>query len=538
MNEEIFGTPDHSPEGENASPAVSPGEASSPETDQPSVPSSEESAVAPLPSQQPGTSDVPQAGQQPDPGVDAVAQDADPAQQGMSSPMAAPPAGSSPYPAEPNVPFPQPSYGGWLDPSQNGAAPGGKPPKKKMDKGLKIFLWAVGIVLGGFVLSFCVYGVYSAFSQPPMASFPPSSSSAPSSSSSSSPSSQPDSSLANRPATDPNWGGLVLENQQELDGGSGTLSAAEIYEKESPAIVGICVYNQGSQPGDDPAMEGSGIIISENGYIMTNSHVINDSNEFPVEVVLSTEERYVATVVGFDKRTDLAVVKIEATGLPVATLGNSDDLRVGDWVLAIGNPGGLDYNNSLTRGIVSALNRPVDSKAQSAMKYIQTDAAINPGNSGGALFNMYGQVIGINTSKIQGYEGMGFAIPITTAKDIVDDIISNGYVAGRVRLGLTGSIVSEYHSRIYNLPQGVIILSLSDDSDLKNKGVMEDDIITKINGKDVTSMDDIYDELANHVPGDTVTLTIYRSGSGMAKATTFDVEVTLLEDRGETQETE
>ena len=133
---------------------------------------------------------------------------------------------------------------------------------------------------------------------------------------------------------------------------------------------------------------------------------------------------------------------------------------------------------------------------------------------------------------------MGFAIPITTAKDIVDDIISNGYVAGRVRLGLTGSIVSEYHSRIYNLPQGVIILSLSDDSDLKNKGVMEDDIITKINGKDVTSMDDIYDELANHVPGDTVTLTIYRSGSGMAKATTFDVEVTLLEDRGETQETE
>lgn len=408
------------------------------------------------------------------------------------------------------------------------------PPKKKMDKGLKFFLWAVGIVLGGFVLAFSGYGIYSAVSGLPTGDNASSVSSSPSPGVSSSP--QMNNNVPSGPATDPNWGGLELENQQQLNGGADTLSAAEIYEKQAPAIVGICVYNQGSQPGDDPAMEGSGIIISQNGYIMTNSHVVNDSNAFPVEVVLSTGDRYAATVVGYDKRTDLAVVKVEATGLPVATLGNADELRVGDWVLAIGNPGGLNYNNSLTRGIVSAINRSVESKAQTAMKYIQTDTAINPGNSGGALLNMYGQVIGINTAKIQGYEGMGFAIPITTAKKIVDDIIENGYVAGRVRLGLSGSIVSEYHARIYNLPQGVIIRSLTDDSDLVNKGVMEDDIITKINGKDVTSMDDIYDELANHTPGDTVKLTIFRSGTGMTKPTTFEVDVVLLEDKGETQQ--
>lgn len=413
---------------------------------------------------------------------------------------------------------------------------GGRPPKKKMDKGLKIFLWAVGIVLGGFVLAFSGYGIYSAISGLPTGENPSSSSPSPSTSSGASSFPQINNNVPSGPVTDPNWGGLELENQQKLDGGSDTLSAAEIYEKQAPAIVGICVYNQGSQPGDDPAMEGSGIIISENGYIMTNSHVVNDSNEFPVEVVLSTGDRYAATVVGYDKRTDLAVVKVEAAGLPVATLGNSDELRVGDWVLAIGNPGGLNYSNSLTRGIVSAINRSVESKAQTAMKYIQTDTAINPGNSGGALLNMYGQVIGINTAKIQGYEGMGFAIPITTAKKIVDDIIQNGYVAGRVRLGLTGSIVSEYHARMYNLPQGVIIRSLTNDSDLVAKGVKEDDIITKINDKDVTSMDDIYDELANHKPGDTVKLTIFRSGTGMTKSTTFEVEVTLLEDKGETQQ--
>lgn len=536
MNEEIFGTPDHQPEGEGTAPNPSE-EGPFLEKNNPAVSPLLENETASIPEQQPSVPNIPQTEL---PHTEPFAQHQEGSVPGGAPSPAVPPAGGNPFPysAASNAPFPQPlQQNGWLDPSQNGTAPGGKPPKKKMDKGLKIFLWAVGVVLGGFVLAFCVYGVYSAFSSNP-SELPSSSSQVPSSSNPSASSSGPEALAPTEPVTDPNWGGLTLENQQELDGGSETLSAAEIYEKEAPSIVGICVYNQGSQPGDDPAMEGSGIIISENGYIMTNSHVINDSNEFPVEVVLSTEERYVATVVGFDKRTDLAVIKIEATGLPVATLGNSDDLRVGDWVLAIGNPGGLDYNNSLTRGIVSALNRPVDSKAQSAMKYIQTDAAINPGNSGGALFNMYGQVIGINTSKIQGYEGMGFAIPITTAKKIVDDIIANGYVADRVRLGLTGSVVSEYHAHIYNLPQGVIIRSISDDSDLKNKGVMEDDIITKINGKDVTSMDDIYDELANHVPGDTVTLTIYRSGNGMTKVSTFDVEIVLLEDKGETQQAE
>lgn len=572
MNDEFFNTPGRNPEQETGGYAGSPG---TPGAD--STPP--EGAAAPVPAQPVETPpvSVPAPGEEapsfadtPTP-VQPAPEDYSPgvspagpfAQPGAGFPVntgapgvprASVPGGAyPPYPQEtaaqpaypqgqegndpPQQPAP-PYYSQWPEYRQgfdNGVPAGGRPPKKKMDKELKIFLWAVGVVLGGFVIAFCGYGIYSALNGVPTgnASSSPSSSLSPNSGSSAP---QNSGAAPSGPVTDPNWGGLELENQQKLDGGENTLSAAEIYEKQAPAIVGICVYNQGSKPGDSPAMEGSGIIISENGYIMTNSHVVNDSNEFPVEVVLSNGDRYSATVVGFDKRTDLAVVKVEAAGLPVATLGNSDELRVGDWVLTIGNPGGLNYSNSLTRGIISALDRSVESKAQTAMKYIQTDAAINPGNSGGALINMYGQVIGINTAKIQDYEGMGFAIPITTAKKIVDDIISGGYVSGRVRLGLTGSIVSEYHATMYNLPQGVIIRSLTDDSDLRNKGVMADDIITKINGKDVSSMDDIYDELADRMPGDTVTLTIYRSGNGMTKANTFDVEVVLLEDKGETQQ--
>lgn len=408
----------------------------------------------------------------------------------------------------------------------------GKPPKKKMDKGTKIFLWVIGVLVGVFVLGFGVYGVYTLtngglpHSNIPGASSSPSSSAAPNGNNGSN----------SQSGTNPNWDGLQQENQQKTDG-ENTLSASAVFKKEAPSMVGIRIFNPNDFSTDsDPIAEGSGIIMSADGYIITNSHVVNDSNQYPVQVILSTGEEYSATVVGFDKRTDLAVVKIDAANLPAATFGNSDELEVGDWVLAIGNPGGLNYSNSLTRGCVSALNRSVESSAQTAMRYIQTDTAINPGNSGGALLNMYGQVIGINTAKIQGYEGMGFAIPINTAKTIVDDLIKNGYVSGRVRLGLTGSVVSAYKSQMFNVPQGIVISQLSADSDLVAQGVQVNDIITKVNGREITSFDDMYDELAKFKPGDKVTLSIYRGATGSSKTSTFDVQVTLLEDKGETQQ--
>ena len=219
--------------------------------------------------------------------------------------------------------------------------------------------------------------------------------------------------------------------------------------------------------------------------------------------------------------------------MPPATFGNSDQLAVGDWVLAIGNPGGLDFSSSLTRGIVSAVNRTVGT--DTTVKYIQTDAAINPGNSGGALLNMYGQVIGINTAKIKdtAYEGMAFSIPINTAKTIVDDLIKNGYVTGRMRLGMSVRMLSEYEAQMHGVPVGLLIAEITADSDLINQGVQVEDIITKVNGKDITSLNVLYEELEKCKPGDTVNLTIYRMESRTGQGKTFSVDVKVTEDKGQ-----
>ena len=208
--------------------------------------------------------------------------------------------------------------------------------------------------------------------------------------------------------------------------------------------------------------------------------------------------------------------------------------------MALGNPLGLNFASSLTRGIISAINRCSSGSANSLVKYIQTDAAINPGNSGGPLINMYGQVIGINSSKIAvaHCEGMGFAIPSNTVKSIVDDIIDKGYVSGRVRLGFKGKMVSNFQAQIYNVPIGVIVSEISSDSNLGASGIQSGDIITKINNVNVTSMDIFYGELYSHKPGESIKLSIYRPSSNRLNPSTFDVNVILLEDKGETQETE
>ncbi len=331
-------------------------------------------------------------------------------------------------------------------------------------------------------------------------------------------------------------GGPTL-NVEEIPEDPKAMSAEQVYEKNSPSVVGVVVYDSDAILTSDQVGQGSGVVISEDGYVMTNSHVIGDSKNYKVKIVLNDGKEYPASVIGYDSRTDLAVIKANATGLVPATFGNSDSVKVGSWVIAIGNPGGINFANSLTRGVVSATNRTVGGLGQSQLKYIQTDAAINPGNSGGALINMYGQVIGINTAKITQveFEGMGFAIPINTAKPVIDDIISKGYVSGRVRLGITGKPISPYQAQIHDVPQGIVVTDISPDSDMERKGIKIGDIIMKVNGANVTSFNVLYTELSKFNPGDKVNLTIFRVKNNGNDNETFDASITLLEDKGETQ---
>lgn len=318
----------------------------------------------------------------------------------------------------------------------------------------------------------------------------------------------------------------------------GELSAESIYEMVSPSVVGVVVYDSHADIISDPTSEGSGIVISDKGYIVTNSHVVGNSKQNNIKIVLNTGEEFSGKVLGYDSKTDLAVIKTDKTGLKAATFGNSDEVKVGASALALGNPLGLDFASSLTRGIVSAINRPASGGPKSLVKYIQTDAAINPGNSGGPLINMRGQIIGINSTKIAvaHCEGMGFAIPSNTVKTIVDDIIDKGYVSGRVRLGMTGKMVSNYQAQIYNVPVGFIVSEISSESNLGSSGVQVGDIVTKINGVSVTSLDAFYGELYNHKAGESITLSIFRPSRTRMSSETFEVNVVLLEDKGETQQ--
>lgn len=311
--------------------------------------------------------------------------------------------------------------------------------------------------------------------------------------------------------------------------------AVTVYEKVSPCVVGIISYPAGTDYNITESGEGSGIIISSDGYIATNSHVIDDSKDTGVLVKLSTNEEYIGAVVGFDKRTDLAVVKIEASDLPVADFADSDSVSIGQNAYAIGNPGGLQFSNSLTKGTISAVNRTI--KSNNAVKYIQTDAAINPGNSGGALINSYGQIIGINTSKLvaEEYEGMGFAIPSNTVISIVNNIIRNGCVKGRAYLGITATEWSTYAAKKNDTPVGVKIASLSTPNVFSGTDVQAGDIITEIGGTAVKDLSSMYDAISGNSPGDRVIIKLFRmkSSSSDGQAKSFSVSVSLLEDTGQ-----
>lgn len=330
-------------------------------------------------------------------------------------------------------------------------------------------------------------------------------------------------------------------------GADGELTAKGVYEKVKESSVGILVYSSSAYSNTALAGEGSGVIIGEDPagtytYIVTCAHVINGGGT--VKVQLHDETQYDATVVGYDSRTDIGVLRIRATGLTAAELGDSDKLSVGETVYAIGNPGGVAFAGSFTNGIVSAISRPVDSEIGYEMLCVQHTAAINPGNSGGALVNAYGQVVGINSSKIASteYEGMGFAVPSTTVKEVFDEIVKNGYVTNRAKLGINYFPASsnQMYSMIVganHLPAGTLVIqSVTSDSALQNTEVQAGDMIIKANGKDLETTNMLGDIIENASVGDELTLTICRVDTkNNYTLSEFDVKVNLVEDKGNTE---
>lgn len=305
------------------------------------------------------------------------------------------------------------------------------------------------------------------------------------------------------------------------------LSVVEIAQKVGPTVVGINTKVQMQSFFGIPTMQdgsGSGIIISADGYVVTNNHVIEGASE--ITVLLSDGKEYPAKLIGGDARTDLAVLKIEGQNFPYAILGNSSELQVGELAVAIGNPLGNELAGSVTGGYISALNRSITVDDQ-RFNLIQTDAAINPGNSGGALVNNYGEVIGINSVKMSasGVEGIGFAIPIDEAKPIIEDLKNGGYVKGRPVIGIAGRNVTKQDSQYYGIPVGIYVLELTPYSAAEKAGIKTSDVITEIDGVKVETIDELNAEKEKHQAGDRVTLTVIRGED------TLKIKLTLQEDK-------
>jgi serine protease Do len=298
----------------------------------------------------------------------------------------------------------------------------------------------------------------------------------------------------------------------------------QIAKEVGPAVVGVTISVNQQLMGQEDATEmesgyGTGIIVREDGYIVTNNHVIQGSDSVKVTLVDGTD--YPATVIGTDRTTDLAVLKIAATGLTAAALGDSDALEVGETVVAIGNPLGSDLAGSVTSGIVSALGREISTNGYS-QKYIQTDAAINPGNSGGALVNIKGEVIGINTLKsyLAGYddygvpigtEGIGFAIPISTARPIIEQLMTTGSV---VRPGIGISCLVD-ETNMYNpadAPVGVTVVEVVKGGPADKAGLQPGDIIITIEGTPTETVEALMSVIRSHAIGDDIELKVWRSG--------------------------
>ena len=345
------------------------------------------------------------------------------------------------------------------------------------------------------------------------------------------------------------------------------MSIPDIVDKITPATVGVSStftyhgqtfsmwgFGQSQEYEKDVSASGTGIIMSENAdgsyYIITNAHVIYDSDSQyrmglakEVNIVLNEdyydgETQFNATVVGYDIPEDLAVLKISPNQkLTVAEFGDSDDLRVGELVIAIGNPLGFDLFGSVTTGIVSALNREITIN-DNTMKLIQTDTAINAGNSGGPLINSYGQVIGINSSKISSnyydgsasVEGLCFAIPISHAKGVINDLINRGYVTGRPMIGITGKNITEEISAARGLPVGVYVKDVSAGSAADLAGIQAGDVIIAVNGQTITTYEELNEIKDQFKAGDQITLTVTRAGKDIDFTLTLQEKKPSIDD--------
>ena len=299
------------------------------------------------------------------------------------------------------------------------------------------------------------------------------------------------------------------------------LSLQELYDQCSKSIVAI----KGYQDGVDGYYWGSGIILSEDGLILTNTHVIENCDT--ASVTLFDNSSYDAALVGADSTSDIAVLRIETTGLTPASFGDSAELAIGDQVAAIGNPLGETFRMTLTDGIISAIDRGISYNGHS-MTLLQTNTAINEGNSGGALFNMYGQVIGVTNMKMMSsyssIEGIGFAIPSSTIAAVADSLMQYGEVRGRTAIGVTVGAIPDNVTSHYDLPTGLYVSAVEEKSDAAAKGIQQGDIITAVNGSPASATSDILTVKNTLSVGDTITFTIWRDGE------TFDVDVTLVDE--------
>jgi serine protease Do len=309
----------------------------------------------------------------------------------------------------------------------------------------------------------------------------------------------------------------------------------QIAKKAGPSIVGIRMMVRASLNqffSKQSQIEGSGIIINQAGYIMTNYHVVQyadprntNHQRVTLEVFLPDKRQARAKFIGGDPLNDLAVIQVNLKNLPVAELGDSSKLEVGELAVAIGNPLGLEFAGSVTSGVVSALNRTV-SVEDKTMTLIQTDAAINPGNSGGALVNSEGKVIGINTIKISvsGVEGLGFAIPIDDARPIVSQLMRYGYIKGRPLIGISGRDITEALAQYYKLPIGIFIIDVRPGSGAANAGIRKKDILVSVAGKKVASMKDLNHIKKAYKAGDTVNAGVVREKKRLSLKITFSEE--------------
>lgn len=422
----------------------------------------------------------------------------------------------------------------------NGGDPNKKPKKKHTGLKVAAFVLAMVLVSGGSI------GVYEGI----RSSNADNSSSIVASNDSSAPeSSTGDSSSSKKSDSSQSWIQLASTN--------GSMSVADIVKKVTPSVVGVQSTFSSSNGSNNNPMNGyggffgygsqgnngsqgmtgvgTGIIMSKDGYIVTNAHVIYDDEygygeASSVQIQMSDEETtYDARIVAYDKEADIAVLKIDADNLTPAEFGDSSSCEVGEMVVAIGNPLGLQFQNTVTCGIISALDRKVTIN-DNTMTLIQTDTAINNGNSGGPLINSSGQVIGINSAKMSStysgeatVEGIGFAIPMSEAKSIVDDLINYGYVTGRPQLGISCQDVTEAVSQAYNIPVGAYIFSVTAGGAADQAGLQPGDVITGIQDQTISTTEELNAVKNQYKAGDTITLTYVRAGE------TKKVDVTLAE---------